>query len=334
MRWVAALVGAAVLVATPAHAAPRVSTLFTVQDPEISESSGLVDQGSTVLTTNDSGDGPTIFVLDAATGQTIGHTTYTTDAVMDVEALARGRNGAIWVGDIGDNEAVRGKVSVYRVGPVPPGERSVSAQRYDLAYKGGPRDAETLLVDPDNGRLFVVSKGLLGGQVFRAPKTLRTDRTNLLRPVGRVGGLVTDGEFTRDGDHVVLRDYSDAFIHAQQSWRLLGRWALPNQPQGEGLSVRPSGDRVTVSSEGAGQPVYDVRIPPRLRDAMRPSAASASATAGVPREGRGDGSGLSTPDMVGVAGLAAVVLAAGLGIRAALRRLSVRASRPRSRSTR
>ncbi len=339
MRRVLLALGTAVLTVVPAVAmgAPRVTTLFTIQDPEITESSGLVDQGSNVLTIEDSGDGPTIYVLDSGSGQTVGRTTYTTDAVVDVEAIARGRDGVVWVGDIGDNDAVRPQVSVYRVGRVGPGDSTVTAQRYDLTYAGGPRDAETLLVDPDDGRLYVVSKGLFGGQLFRAPRTLSTDAVNVLRPVGRVGGLITDGEFMRDGKHVVLRDYSDAFVYATGPWRSLGRWALPSQPQGEGISVRSSAKRVIVSSEGDQQPVLSVPIPARLVEAMQPREASPSAGAvdgsgGTSADGRASGS--SSPDVVGVVGLAAIGLAAALGIRAVVRRASLRSSRPRSRSTR
>jgi hypothetical protein len=339
MRRTLLALGTALLTVVPATAvgAPRVTTLFTVQDPEITESSGLVDQGSDVLTIEDSGDGPTIYVLDSATGQTVGRTTYSTDAVVDVEAVARGRNGVVWVGDIGDNDAVRPNISVYRVGRVGPGDTTVSAQRYDLVYPGGPRDAETLLVDPDDGRLYVVSKGLFSGQLFRAPRTLSADEANVLRPVGRVGGLVTDGEFMPDGDHVVLRDYSEAFVYATGPWRSLGSWMLPSQPQGEGISVRPSAKRVIVSSEGDQQPVLSIRIPSRLVDAMRPREASPSGSG--PSGDRAAAaasasSGSSSPDIIGVVGLAAVGLAAALGLRAVVRRTPFRSSRPRSRSTR
>ena len=36
-----------------------------------------------------------------------------------------------------------------------------------LSYRDGPRDAETLLVHPTTGRVYVVSKSLLGGVALR-----------------------------------------------------------------------------------------------------------------------------------------------------------------------
>jgi hypothetical protein len=331
MRRLALVLGVAALAVLPTAAvgAPRGTTLFTIQDDAVSESSGLVDQGSTVLTINDSGDGPVIYVLDSRTGATVGRTTYTTDEVTDVEAIARARHGDIWVGDIGDNDAARDHVSVYDVGTVGPGDATVTAQRYDFRYRGGPRDAETLLVDPDDGRLYVVSKGLFSGQLFEAPRVLSTSSVNVLRPVGRVGGLVTDGEFLPDGKHVLLRDYSDAHVFATGPWRAVGGWALPSQPQGEGISLRPSGTRVIVSSEGDQQPVLSVRIPPRLVEAMDPRPVSPSpgptaADGATAPDGRASGS--SRPDVAGVVAIAAACLVAALGVRAAVRRLGQRRS--------
>jgi hypothetical protein len=243
--------------------------IFHFTDPRVSESSGLVDLGTTVLTINDSGDGPYVYDVDKRTGNTVGVTTYTTDAVVDVEAIARGRNGTIWVGDIGDNSANRGLVSVYALPPVQPGDHTVTARRYDLQYKGGPRDAETLLVDPNSGQLYVVSKGLFSGQVFAAPLHLSSDHPNLLRPVARVGGIVTDGSFTPDGRFVVLRDYSAANLYVPGTWRSPAVMELPRQPQGEGLAMLPSGRQVLVSSEGAHTAVWSVPLSRKMQAAMR-----------------------------------------------------------------
>ena len=66
---------------------------------------------------NDSGAGPLLYAVDPATGETTGVTAYTSDDVVDVEALAPAGRGDVWVGDIGDNFGRRPSVSVYRVRP-------------------------------------------------------------------------------------------------------------------------------------------------------------------------------------------------------------------------
>ena len=281
----AADAAAAVLVST-SFAAPvvtetRVEEVMSFADPDIDESSGLLDLGDLVVTVNDSGDDAVVYLVDKKSGETVGRTTYA-EEVDDVEAMAPGLDGTVWVADIGDNRAHRQSVVVYRLPPVTPGDRTVVADRFELVYAGGARDAETLLVHPETGRLSVVSKGLFSGEVFEAPRRLREDGPNRLRRVGRVGGLVTDGAWFADGRHVVLRDYADAEIYDTEGWRSLGRIRMPTQPQSEGLAVEPSGERVLVSSEGPDEPLYSVAVPPQMIQAM----AAETPTAPTP-EGEG-----------------------------------------------
>lgn len=243
-------------------------TVFRFDD-EVTESSGLVDLGSRVLTVNDSGDDAVVYVVDPATGRTVGRTTFADEAT-DVEALAVGPDGDVWVGDIGDNGGSRAGVRVHRIPPPRDGDRRVQATTYDLVYRGGARDAETLLVSPE-GRLHVVSKGLFRGQVWQAPRTLREDRPNALEPVGDTGGLTTDGAWFPGGRHVVLRDYRDAFVYDVTAlpWQFLGRVRLPSQQQGEGVAVRDDGS-LLVSSEGTRTPVIEVPLPGRLAQVVAP----------------------------------------------------------------
>jgi hypothetical protein len=267
------VVGAAVLLATlgggaplPVAASASWSTVFSFDD-EVTESSGLVDLGSRVLTVNDSGDDAVVYVIDPATGETVGRTTYA-EEVRDVEALALGPDGDVWIGDIGDNPGSRTGVQVHRIEVPEDGDREVDATTYDFVYRGGARDAEALLVSPE-GRLHVVSKGLFGGQVYVAPEVLREGRPHVLTPIGSAQGMITDGAWHPDGRHVVLRNYHDAFVYDtdETPWRYVGRARLPSQRQGEGLAVRRDGS-LLISSEGRRQPVLEVTLPPRLVEAM------------------------------------------------------------------
>jgi hypothetical protein len=245
--------------------------LFTFQDEAIDESSAIVDGGDVVFTINDSGDSARVFVVDKASGQTIGETTYADEDPVDVEALAAGPGGTMWVGDIGDNNGERSHITVYRIPTPTPGDRRATPTAYELVYRGGPRDAEAVLVHPRTGRLYVVSKGLLGGTVYAAPRKLRTDRTNVLVPVGDAPGLVTDGVFFPDGKHVVVRDYGRAVVLRMPDFAPIAEFDLPAQKQGEGIGLE--GNRVLVSSEGVNAPVLSRAVPPRVLRAMRPAPA-------------------------------------------------------------
>jgi hypothetical protein len=301
----------------PAVARP----VLTFQDPEISESSGLVDLGDSVLTVNDSGSGPVLHLVAKGSGLTVGRTTYTDDDVVDVEALAPGPDGTVWVGDIGDNGGNRMRVSAYAVPAPTPGDRTVGSTRYDLAYRGGPRDAEALLVHPLTGRLYVVSKGVFGGQVFAAPRTLRTDRVNVLRPVAQVGGMVTDGAFLGDGRHLLLRSYGDVTLYAADGWESLATMRLPQQRQGEGLAATGTADRVLISTEGVRTDVLSVPYAEELRTALdaAPAASPGPATAEPAHPAAPGAADEDGPTAGVVAGVAAAVLVAAFGVPALLR---------------
>ena len=242
--------------------------LLRFADPEIVESSGLVSTGGLLVTVNDSGDSARVFVVDPADGRTVGVTRWAGEPV-DVEALAPAGPGEVWVGDIGDNGADRDTIRVTRV-PVGRGERQVEGAAYDLAYPGGPVDAEALLAHPGAGRLLVVTKSVLGGRVYAAPGRLRADRVNRLRPLGEVMPLVTDGGFLPDGRHLVLRDYGRAVVYSFPRLEGVGGFPLPEQQQGEGLAATGR-DRLLVSTEGRAAPVHEVRIPAGLAADLAPA---------------------------------------------------------------
>ncbi|QIG41421.1 WD40 repeat domain-containing protein [Nocardioides anomalus] len=231
---------------------------FTVQDPEIVESSGLAVVDGLVVTTNDSGNSGRLYTLDPATGETVGTTDWAREPT-DVEALAPAPSGAVWVGDIGDNQAVRDSVQVAQV-PVGRQRLDADVRSYDLVYPDGAHDAETLLCDPTSGRLYVGTKSPLGGTLYAAPAELSPDRPNALEPVGDVLPLATDGAFLPGGDRVVIRNYGVADVYAFPSMERLDQLRLPSQEQGEGLAVDADGS-LLLSSEGQRQDVVRVEVP-------------------------------------------------------------------------
>ncbi|HET6651889.1 MAG TPA: hypothetical protein VFH10_04540 [Nocardioides sp.] len=328
--WSSAFLLTAVLllIGTPGAAAAADEAgrpLFAFTDRAIAESSGLVDTGAVVYTVNDSGSGPVLYAVDPRSGDTTRRTTYTPDEVEDVEALAPGRAGTVWVADVGDNQRSRDSVSLYRARH----GATTTAPRLDLAYPDGPRDAETLLAHPRTGRLFVVSKTVFGGTVYAVPAGARPGGTLTMRRFAQVPGLITDGAFLPDGRHVVLRSYATATVFTFPAFEVRGTFDLPEQRQGEAVSVSPRG-RVLLSSEGVGAEVLQVEIPARLTRDVRPgSAPSASAAPVTPDPAADDPRPRDRPDRhplaLGLRLAAGLVFLGALGL--GLRRLW-RADRP------
>lgn len=297
----AALVLGAVLSATVTS-----TPVLTFTDPAINESSGLVDLGPLMVTTNDSGGDPLVFVVDRE-GRTVATTTFT-DEVRDVEALAPAGPGAVWVGDIGDNNAVRSSVQVYRV-PVGRTSQDVRAPSYELVYPDGPRDAESLLVGPD-GQLRIISKSLLGGDVYVAPKVLDPDRPNRLHKGPPVDLYATDAALFPGGGHALVRGYGAAIITTFPGFKTLAEFPLPAQEQGEGASIGANG-RIRLSTEGVRSQVLQLRLPAEVRAVLSGKPSPSPAQDGLDEDGIVDSdhaSGLE-PDWRWIAGGAVGVLA-------------------------
>lgn len=264
---VGALPLALVLLLAPSSS-PESEVEFTFADPEILESSGLVMTEELAVTVNDSGDSARIFTVDRKTGETVGVTQWSGEAV-DVEALAPAGADHVWVGDIGDNLKRREEVTVTKV-PFGRGDREVPGETYTLVYPDGPRDAETLATDPQTGRLHVVSKHVLGGDVYRAPAELDPAKPNRLEKVAAAPGLATDGAFNVDGSQLLVRNYGQLIVLDAADFDELATVRLPAQQQGEGLAVDPSG-AVFLSSEGLESEVLRIELPDDLIEAAEPT---------------------------------------------------------------
>jgi len=294
----AGVVASLVLAAT----APAPTELFRLQDPALEESSGLAVSArhdGIVWTHPDGGEAAEVMAVDDR-GRTVATIRLRGVDPYDPEALAPGRDDAgrpaLFLGDIGDNRARRPDISVFRFPePTRLSDQTVDADWFQFSYPDGPRDAEALLVDPRDGRIWVATKDVFGGGLYRAPARPRTDRTNPLERVGDVPGLITDGAFLPDGGFV-LRSYTTAFRYDDVS-RPSGQLVLPEQEQGESLAV--DGDRLLVGSEGTRSTVHAVPLPsadPLATSAPsgEPTGSAEGETSGSPASAQPD-SGVSWP---------------------------------------
>lgn len=146
--------------------------LFRFADERIDESSGVAvsADAQTVFTHNDSGDTARFFAVDlrGCTLATYRLTGPGGDDAVDWEDAARAGD-TLYFADTGDNGRRRAQVDVYAVpvpevpptGPgacLPSADRTTPSTRYRLRYPDGPHDVETLLVDPADCRLYLVTK--------------------------------------------------------------------------------------------------------------------------------------------------------------------------------
>lgn len=288
----AVLAGASVAVFSPSasaepaagHAAARGDrTAFTIKDRRITESSGLAASArhsGIVYTHNDSGGVPQIFAL-GPDGRVRAVLTVGGASARDWEAIAVGKDvrgrPAIFVADIGDNlGGAWPYVTVYRI-PEPRQLRSqtLRATAFKMKYEDGPRNAETMMINPRTNRLYIASK-LFGGKIYEAPAKLRTSGFNVMRKVGDAPAIATDGAFSPDGRTCVIRTYFGARLYSVgaggRPGEALTSIDLPMQKQGESVTYTADGRSLLVGSEGTDQPVYQVPLPEEALPSPSPSA--------------------------------------------------------------
>src|SRR6186997_374697 len=127
----------------------------------LAESSGMAASGAhegVMWVVEDSGEPPDELPVVRAfdpTGAQVGSVTLSGWNNRDTESLSMGPRRTLWVADIGDNKAVRESVVVHAFEePVELTEITLKPESYRLRYPEGPRDAEALMVDPVDGRLY------------------------------------------------------------------------------------------------------------------------------------------------------------------------------------
>lgn len=252
-------------------------TAFTFQDPALTESSGLaasLHHEDVYWTHNDSGSQPVLYAVNAKDGTTKAKITLTGVTAVDWEAVAVAKDGKgkpfIYVGDIGDNTSKREKVLVHRI-PEPRtlADASVDVETYEFTYEDGPRDAESLLVDPRNGSIYIASKAATGGALYRAPTPVAAGADAVLARIADAPVLTTDGAFSSDGSRFVLRTYVTAEVYSVPG-KHIASVPIPIQQQGESVAFSRDDAALLLGSEGVHSAVKRVA----LDGAVRPSGPS------------------------------------------------------------
>lgn len=227
-------------------------------------------------THNDSGD-PLLYAVDGE-GRTVGRVRIAGAAVEDWEdvALAPCPAGGdcLYVADIGDNDAERPSIVVWRVPePSPRSGASAPAEAIRLRYPDAAHDAEALFVL--GGAIHVVTKGESGPvAVYRAPARAAPggeatlERVRVLSPekVDR-SRRITGADASPDGRWIALRTLEAVELHRAASLAEEGA-AAPlrvglgplDERQGEGIGFAPDGSLVLTSEGSKKHPATFARL--------------------------------------------------------------------------
>jgi hypothetical protein len=253
------------------------TTAGTLTDARLEEVSGIAASAhnpGTLWMHNDSGDQPRVYAV-AESGATRVAYTLAGASAEDWEDMAIGPGPAtgtsyLYVGDIGDNGEERDEIVVYRVPePTVSGGATQTLDQVDtltLRYPDGPRNAESLFVDPTTGELVVIEKSSDGGPVhiYGGPADLASGSTTELTRVGTLdlpdgsSNAVTGAAITSDGKAIAVRTYGGVHIWDRGDGQSIAatldesgcEGPEPAESQGEAIAFRPDGRGYYTVSEG------------------------------------------------------------------------------------
>ncbi len=235
-----------------------------VSNLQINEASGMVAsrQFSNFLwVQNDSGDLNRIFLM-GTDGKYQGTATIDGAQNRDWEDIAIGpgpTNGIdyVYVGDIGDNHSQYRVKNIYRF-PEPDirtfaePSRSIEvkdAQRISFVFQGDVKmDAETLLVDPWTGDIFVVTKRELPATVYHLPFPQSTTGRITAKKYGTLPfTMAVGGDISPDGKMIIIKNYDHIFLWTRNEGETLAdaflrqpvKLVYVKEPQGEAIAFAP-----------------------------------------------------------------------------------------------
>lgn len=233
--------------------------------PEASGAAASLAHPGIIWTHNDGGPAY-LYAVDRA-GNSKGRVRVTGADVVDWESIDVGPCAAgqcVYVGDIGDNDAERSGIIVYRV-PEPSATAAATAPAEALRarFPDGPADAEALFVTPQ-GVIYVVTKGDRGPvTVYRFPDSspggngVTLERVRVLGD-GRPGKneQITGADMSPDGNWIVLRTNRKLQFYSARGFDGSSAPAKEmdlrplKEPQGEGVSFGANSGKILITSEG------------------------------------------------------------------------------------
>ena len=230
------------------------------------ETSGIVASRSmpgTMWVHNDSGDSARFLGINTAGTLLAQYSLYGATAT-DWEDIAMGPKPGggsyLYLGDIGDNDSVRPEVAIYRVtepdsvagGVFQPGDYSKAR----LSYPDGPRNAESLMVDPLTGDVFIITKNP-GNEVYEAPASVFDDpaQVTTLTSLGTLSvplNKPSAADISPDGLHILVRDRSTTAYLFERSPNETVWQALQGPGTAITLAAETQGEAIGWAADGQG----------------------------------------------------------------------------------
>lgn len=238
-------------------------------DSRLDEASGLVASAGNaglLWVINDSGNPAEIFLIDRhAVIKLVCTLANIKNRDWEDISLSKGADGKnyLYVADIGDNHSKYKYKMIYRFEePVLAKGKVKIITRFDtfvFQLSDGMRDAETILIDPRNQDLFIISKRENWVGLYQAPNPLTKDTMIFRKVLSLPFTQIVAGSISRDGKRVLLKNYDKVYLWERKENQSIPQLLLQapvevpyqREPQGEAIAwSRDNKDFYTLSESG------------------------------------------------------------------------------------
>jgi hypothetical protein len=259
--------------------------LGEIKPKKLTEISGMAasQKNSDILWIHNDGNSRSLFALNTS-GKLAALISWQ-EKIEDFEEVAIGpgpKAGAdyLYIGDIGDNNSQRREIHVLRFEEPAMSEARNSqiaietVEVFRLVYPDRAHNAETLIVDPITGDLFIVTKEAQGARLYTCRASgLKNNAVATLEFVGSLAvNRVSGGTIARDGSRIILRREDWGWLWNRTSGESIAA-ALRKAPQaipvrgrrqganGEAVSLSPKAESYYTVSEGKDQIICEFPLP-------------------------------------------------------------------------
>lgn len=160
----------------------------------------------------------------------------------------------LYLADIGDNLARNEQNVIYRLAEPTSLSQAVGAiDRLAFRYADGPRDAETLLLDPQTRDLWIVTKENSSTRLYQLPYPQTTSTVMTASFKGEVPlQVVTSGSLSPDGQQILLKTYLGVYYWSRSPTQTIATALRDGQPRTLTYLLEPQGEGICFDKAGNG----------------------------------------------------------------------------------
>lgn len=253
-----------------------------IKDDRLAETSGISVSSKSddlIWAHNDSGDASRLFLMHKS-GALIAVYNFN-KTVIDCEDMSiwhrNKEKSEIFIGDIGDNKGKRPYISIYKFTEPLVGKAAINSEisirnvkELRFKYPDGARDAECLMVDPIDEKIYIISKREDSVGLYSAPLSSTAAKINTLKkelylffPGSGSSKWITAGDISSNGKSVLVKSYVNIFYWQRKANETLVN-CLKNkakalsyipEKQGEAICFTKDAKHYYTISEGKNAPI-------------------------------------------------------------------------------